>query len=86
MVVMGGEANSDLKDFWALNLDTMRWFKPTIEGFSNYTAKRFHTASTISESKIITFGGCHSEYIHMNEMHLFEMNEFLANFQTNPIA
>ena len=47
MVVLGGEANSDLKDFWALDLDTKKWYKPVIEGFGNYTAKRFHTASTI---------------------------------------
>ena len=76
MVVLGGEANSDLKDFW----DTLKWFKPNIEGFNTYTAKRFHTASTISETKVVTFGGCHSEYIHMNEMHIFEMNEFLSSF------
>jgi Kelch motif len=25
MVVIGGEALTDLKDFWALDLDTMVW-------------------------------------------------------------
>ena len=73
MIVIGGEANSDLKDFWALNLDTNCWFKPQVEGFNTYTGKRFHTASTISNSKVITFGGCHSEYVHMNEMHIFDL-------------
>lgn len=84
MVVIGGEANSDLKDFWALNLDTMTWHKPNIEGFSTYTAKRFHTASTISESKIVTFGGCHSEYVHMNEMHIFDLTDYLKYYQSIP--
>ena len=30
MVVVGGEANSDLKDLWALDLEERRWFKPEI--------------------------------------------------------
>ena len=71
MIVIGGEANSDLKDFWALDLDTLKWFQPDVEGFTNYTSKRFHTASTISDTQVVTFGGCHSEYVHMNEMHIF---------------
>ena len=30
MVVIGGEANSDLKDFWALDLDFNVWRKPEV--------------------------------------------------------
>jgi hypothetical protein len=30
MVIIGGEATSDLKDFWALDLDEMQWYKPEI--------------------------------------------------------
>jgi hypothetical protein len=30
MIVIGGEANSDLKDFWALDLDEKVWHKPEI--------------------------------------------------------
>jgi len=26
---------------------------------------------------VISFGGCHSEYVHMNEMHLFDLSKFL---------
>jgi len=35
--------------------------------------------SVIGDSKVVTFGGCHSEYVHMNEMHIFDMANFLAN-------
>lgn len=73
MIIIGGEATSDLKDFWALDLDTMQWYNTDVSGFDNYTAKRFHTASAISATKMITFGGCHSEYVHMNEMHIFDL-------------
>lgn len=48
--------------------------------------KRFHTANTIQETKVITFGGCHSEYIHLNELNIFEMESFLENPETNPIV
>jgi hypothetical protein len=79
MVIIGGEATSDLKDFWALDLDEMKWCKPDISGFDNYTSKRFHTATSISDNKLITFGGCHSEYAHMNEMHIFDLTQFYQN-------
>jgi N-acetylneuraminic acid mutarotase len=79
MVVIGGEATSDLRDFWALNLETNTWFKPDVEHFDNFTPKRFHSASVIGDSKVITFGGCHSEYIHMNEVHIFDMASFIEN-------
>jgi hypothetical protein len=77
MIVIGGEANSDLKDFWALDLDEMVWIKPEINFQDHYSAKRFHTACPINDSQVITFGGCHSEYVHMNEMHIFDLEEFL---------
>ena len=77
MVVIGGEANSDLKDFWCFDLDNSKWYKPEMDHFDYYTPKRFHTASAISDTKLITFGGCHSEYVHMNEMHLFDLSAFL---------
>jgi hypothetical protein len=31
MIVTGGEANSDLKDFWALDLETYMWYKPEVD-------------------------------------------------------
>jgi hypothetical protein len=79
MVIVGGEAMSDLRDIWTLNLDTMVWYKPEVEGFDSYTPKRFHTVSTITDTQIITFGGCHSEYVHMNELHVFELSQFFED-------
>ena len=80
MVVVGGESNSsDLNDFWTLDLEMKRWIRPDIQGIHNFMPKRFHTANTIQETKVITFGGCHSEYIHLNELNIFEMDQFLLN-------
>lgn len=81
MITVGGEANSDLRDFWAFNIDLNRWFKSEIEfkGNSYFTPKRFHTVNAINETQVVSFGGCHSEYIHMNEMHIFDLTAFLAD-------
>jgi hypothetical protein len=79
MVTIGGEANSDLKDFWAFDLENFYWSKPEIEFRDYYTPKRFHTINTISETQIISFGGCHSEYVHLNEMHIFDLSKFLLD-------
>lgn len=73
MVTIGGEANSDLKDLWAFDLEGKVWFKPEIDFTDYYTPKRFHTINTISETQIVSFGGCHSEYVHLNEMHIFDL-------------
>jgi N-acetylneuraminic acid mutarotase len=83
MVIVGGEANSDLRDIWALDLDEMIWYNPEVLGIDNYTPKRFHTVSTITDSQIVTFGGCHSEYVHMNELHVFELSKFFENPKNN---
>ena len=79
MVTVGGEANSDLKDFWAFDLDSQMWFQPELEFHDFYTPKRFHTLNTISDYQVVSFGGCHSEYAHLNEMHIFDMSNFLAD-------
>lgn len=79
MVVIGGEASADLKDFWALDLDNNTWRKPEVQYFEHYTAKRFHTATAINDHKVVTFGGCHSEYVHLNELHVFDMRSFMEN-------
>lgn len=34
--------------------------------------------SSLSDTKVVTFGGCHSEYVHMNEMHIFDCSAFLS--------
>lgn len=77
MVTIGGETNSDQKDFWALDLESKVWFKPELEFKDFYTAKRFHTINSINNNQIVSFGGCHSEYAHLNEMHIFDMTSFL---------
>ena len=79
LVTIGGEANSDLKDFWALDLDEQQWYKPEIDFIDYYTPKRFHTICAINETQILSFGGCHSEYVHMNEMHMFDLSRFLEH-------
>lgn len=28
---------------------------------------------------MITFGGCHSEYVHLNDLNIFDMNHFLKD-------
>ena len=73
LVTIGGESTSDLKDFWAFDLEIKQWFKPEIDFRDYYTAKRFHTINPITENKIVSFGGCHSEYVHLNEMHIFDL-------------
>jgi hypothetical protein len=48
MVIIGGESSSsDLNDIWALDLESKKWFKPSIDGQDSFIPKRFHTASTI---------------------------------------
>lgn len=79
MVSIGGEANSDLKDFWAFDLNSNTWFKAEVDFKDYFTPKRFHTISTISDTQIVSFGGCHSEYVHMNEMHIFDLTQFFVD-------
>jgi hypothetical protein len=86
MVIIGGEGQNDLKDLWVLNLDTEIWEEPVIEWSSHYTAKRFHSASTISDTQVVTFGGCHSEYVHLNELHLFDMKNYLEMGYEHPVT
>lgn len=77
MITIGGEATSDLKDLWALDLEEKIWYKPEIAFLDYFTPKRFHTINAINETQIISFGGCHSEYVHMNEMHSFDLASFI---------
>ena len=66
-----------MKDFWAFDLETSNWYAPEIEFQDFYTPKRFHTLNAINDKPLISFGGCHSEYAHLNEMHIFELSDFL---------
>ena len=47
MVVIGGEATSDLRDFWALDLENNRWYSPELFFNEFYTPKRFHSVNVI---------------------------------------
>ena len=79
MVVSGGEANNtDLNDMWALDLENARWFKLDITG-AQFMSKRFHTVSTLSENRVVAFGGCHSEYIHLNDVNVFYLDDFVKS-------
>lgn len=49
MIVVGGEASSDLKDFWALDLEENVWYKPEVNFNEYYTPKRFHTVCAIND-------------------------------------
>ena len=85
MVICGGEANnSDLNDVWALDLEQLTWSKlDLVFGNNNagggFSSKRFHTISTLSQCRIVSFGGCHSEYQHLNDVHIFDLNSFVES-------
>jgi|LauGreDrversion4_2_1035121.scaffolds.fasta_scaffold350075_1 hypothetical protein len=84
MVVIGGESNSaDLNDCWTLDLESFLWIKPEIRGQNHFTPKRFHSANTIMKTKVITFGGCHSEYVHLNELVIFDLTNFCQTYIAN---
>ena len=86
MIIVGGESISsgDLNDLWALDLNSMSWIKPDITGLEHFCHKRFHTANSIG-TKVVTFGGCHSEYVHLNDLNIFEMEDWLQD-KTKPIV
>jgi len=82
MVVVGGESNSsDLNDLWALDLESQTWYKPHVLGQECFVPKRFHTASAMG-SRVVTFGGCHSEYQHLNDLNVFELKAFIEAPET----
>lgn len=79
MIVVGGEGLSDLADLWAFDLEQELWRMPEINFQDHFTPKRFHTLSSISDSEVVTFGGCYSEYVHLNEMHIFNLASFFED-------
>lgn len=80
MIVLGGEAAllADLQDVWALDLETTRWTQLTFTNMEAFHAKRFHTASAVSQNRVVSFGGCHSEYIHLNDVNIFDLSGFIS--------
>jgi hypothetical protein len=85
MIVCGGEAAvlADLQDIWALDIETQTWQQLYFSNTESFHAKRFHTASAVSNYRVITFGGCHSEYVHLNEVSIFDLTNFVLNGDTN---
>lgn len=85
MIVVGGEASilADLQDIWVFDLEERLWKQLNYLNTESFHAKRFHTASTVSGNRVITFGGCHSEYIHLNEVNIFDLNSLVNNGDTN---
>ena len=83
MIVSAGEANNtDLSDMWALDLERAFWFKLDVvsSGAENqFASKRFHTISTLSKNRVVSFGGCHSEYVHLNDVNVFDLDTFVTS-------
>ena len=77
MFVIGGEADSDLNDLCAFSFKEYQWYQPLLIDGHNFSPKRFHTATAIG-NRIATFGGCHSEYIHLNDLNLFDLTDFVS--------
>lgn len=83
MVISAGEANNtDLNDMWALDLEGNRWFKLDLTS-SQFMSKRFHTVSTLSQNRVVSFGGCHSEYVHLNDVNVFDLDDFVKTAGAN---
>ena len=80
MVVSGGEANNtDMTDMWALDIELCKWHQFEISDVSCFQAKRFHSLSAMSDNRVVTFGGCHSEYVHLNDVNVFYLNDFVKS-------
>ena len=83
MLVSAGEANNtDLNDLWAMDLERKFWYKLdciSIGHDQKFVSKRFHTISSLSKNRVVSFGGCHSEYVHLNDVNVFDLNEFVLS-------
>lgn len=80
MIVIGGESNNvDLEDVWALDLDNPKWTQFTITNRNAFYPKRFHSASSLTNNKVVTFGGCHQDYQHLNDVNVFDFTPFVES-------
>ena len=87
MFICGGEANSsDLQDFWVFDLELCGWIQLEITGQVAFHAKRFHSCCSVSQNRVITFGGCHSEYVHLNDLNIFYLDDFVSSNGTNKLV
>ena len=51
-----------------------------IQGLGAFTPRRFHSATTVG-SDIFVFGGCHADYIYVNDMFVFHLEDFIKSGQ-----
>ena len=79
MVICGGEANADMQDMWTLDLELGIWCQLELHGVETFKPKRFHSASAVSKNRVITFGGCFAEYQHLNDVNIFDLDQFVKN-------
>jgi hypothetical protein len=84
MVVIAGESNStDMQDLWVLDIDGGRWYLLNITNQESFKAKRFLTACSVTNNRLITFGGCHSEYEHLADLDMFDLTDFIESRHAN---
>ena len=39
----------------------------------------------MTDNRVVTFGGCHSEYVHLNDVNVFYLNDFVKSNGDSPI-
>ena len=87
MFICGGEANSsDLQDFWVFDLELCAWTQLEVLSQTPFHAKRFHSCCSVSQNRVITFGGCHSEYVHLNDLNIFYLDDFVKSNGANKLV
>ena len=62
------------------------WTQLEVLNQTPFHAKRFHSSCTVSQNRVITFGGCHSEYVHLNELNVFYMDDFVKSNGANKLV
>jgi len=72
-----------MQDVWAFNLNSNVWVQVDQDGIESFKPKRFHSSSAISSNRMLTFGGCFAEYVHMNDLNIFDFDQFVKSDGTN---
>ena len=62
-----------------LDVEDGRWYQLSIANQESFKSKRFLTVSAISRNRIVTFGGCHSEYEHLSDLDMFDLTAFIES-------
>ena len=37
----------------------------------------------MSKNRLVSFGGCHSEYVHLNDVNVFDLDAFIKSDGSN---